>query len=458
MKMSNIKYFLIAFLSVIIQGCKMGFLDDKPSTKIVVPSTLDDLQSLLEYNIINLSADPALNTLSADEYDFRDYAAFQSAGASYYRTAATWNKVIFDGNQDNNWGPPYKKVFCANVVLEQLDKIIVDSLNNKRWNDIKGQALFSRSWAFFQLLQTFSPTYDISTQNQDLGIPLRLSPDVNNTLQRASLNDSYNQVITDLEQASKLLSASYDRSKPHYGSKAAAYALLSRIYLSMRQYDKAETYADICLTLYSVLNDYNTRSTTSNAPFNYLNNDEIIYLSVNYGTSLTGNTAYVVNQDLLTSYSSNDLRPLLYFRINAATGQYYFKTAYAGIGGNFTGLATDEIYLIKAECQARNNQTGAAMNTLNTLLKNRFSGVYTDLTANSASDALQLVLNERRKELILRGLRWSDLKRLNKEGANITLTRVVNGVTYTLPPNDPRYVMPIPDNEINISGIQQNIR
>ena len=44
------------------------------------------------------------------------------------------------------------------------------------------------------------------------------------------------------------------------------------------------------------------------------------------------------------------------------------------------------------------------------------------------------------------------------EGANITLKRDLDGTIYTLPPNDPRYVMPIPQDEINLSHIEQNAR
>ena len=67
-----------------------------------------------------------------------------------------------------------------------------------------------------------------------------------------------------------------------------------------------------------------------------------------------------------------------------------------------------------------------------------------------------MVLLERRKELTLRGLRLSDIKRLNKEGRGITLTRIVNGVAYTLPANSARFANPIPENIIEISGMEQN--
>jgi hypothetical protein len=100
------------------------------------------------------------------------------------------------------------------------------------------------------------------------------------------------------------------------------------------------------------------------------------------------------------------------------------------------------------------------MNDLNTLLMTRWkTGTFVPYQAANADDALQQILTERKKELLFRGTRWADLRRLNKDSKfAMTLTRIINGVTYTLPPNDPRYAMPIPDNEISLSGIPQNAR
>jgi len=74
------------------------------------------------------------------------------------------------------------------------------------------------------------------------------------------------------------------------------------------------------------------------------------------------------------------------------------------------------------------------------------------------AEALDTILVERRKELAFRGLRWSDLRRLNKEGWGIMLNRNLNGVPYTLPPNSELYTLPIPPDVIQLSGIMQNPR
>jgi len=58
----------------------------------------------------------------------------------------------------------------------------------------------------------------------------------------------------------------------------------------------------------------------------------------------------------------------------------------------------------------------------------------------------------------MRGLRWMDVKRLNREGRNISMRRFIDGKEYVLSPNDKRYALAIPEDIITFTGIQQNPR
>src|SRR5690606_16588623 len=117
---------------------------------------------------------------------------------------------------------------------------------------------------------------------------------------------------------------------------------------------------------------------------------------------------------------------------------------------NFAGLATDEVYLIRAEIAARLGNTEQALNDLNRLKAARWEKnvAFQPYTANTQDEALSYVLQERKKELLFRGLRWSDLRRLNVEGFLITLERRIGNQIYQLIPNDLRYVYPIPNEVI----------
>jgi hypothetical protein len=117
------------------------------------------------------------------------------------------------------------------------------------------------------------------------------------------------------------------------------------------------------------------------------------------------------------------------------------------------------MYLTRAEAYARTGNIAAAMTDLNTLLRTRWNGIYTDITATDANDAIIKILTERRKELLFRGQRWTDLRRINKEPAlAVILTRILNGQTYTLPPNDMRYTLLIPREVLQRESLPQNPR
>jgi hypothetical protein len=90
------------------------------------------------------------------------------------------------------------------------------------------------------------------------------------------------------------------------------------------------------------------------------------------------------------------------------------------------------------------------------MVKRWESGTFVPFTASAPAEALNIILTERRKELIDRGLRWIDLKRFNLEGANIVLTREMKGETYTLQPNANYYALPLPADIIKATGIPQN--
>jgi len=462
MKMN--RYYRIAIIGIItlfLFACKKDFLEKKPNTNLVIPVTLADYQQLLDNGaVINYVS--SLPLLSCDDYYLKSDADWASS-TNTERNTYIWDKDPYGAEVvRRDWNLPYVSVFYSNAVIEGLQNVksIPDQV---LYNTIKGQAHFVRAFALFDLVRNFSPAYDSSTAKNDLGIPLKLSADVNEVEKRSTVEQTYNQIISDLSIASQLLSPEVTPLR-NRANKPGAYALFARLYLSMRQYAKAESYADSSLTLYSKLIDYNTVSKTSTTPFT-ADNDESLFFAIQAGG--TNNALYNpsrnigIVKDLLDSYSPNDLRRTIYFSTNISTELIKPKRGYSGSNSNpFGGLATDEIYLIKAECAARRNNVPVAMDYLNRLLINRFEkNTFIPIEATSSNDALNIILLERRKELVWRtGTRWDDLRRLNKEGANITLKRVINGITYTLSPNDPRYIFPIPQSEVNMNGLIQNIR
>jgi len=449
------------FLLLALVGCsKSDFLNKKPNSNIVVPTSIEDMNQLLD-NTVFIYSSPSLGIMSSDEYYYQTFDAYQAA---YYKTeknAYIWTKDIYQGeNSVPDWNIPYQGIFYCNVILEQWEKLPEDDKKSLQGQFIKGWALFNRGYAYFNLMSTFSPAYNAATAATDLGVPLKLTANINNLEQRATVDKVYSQILLDLRSSIQLLpnSLPVNRNRP---SKVAAYALLSRVSLNMRDYSTAGKFADSSLQLHNSLIDYNTLDATSNITLTN-NNTELLYYNIthiNYGATFTSYAAsVVVDSNLIKLYDSSDLRKQIFFENR--DGGFFTKAAYACDNYfPFTGLAVDEIYLIRAECLAREEKLSESLMLLNSLLITRYSkGGFKPFKFDNSEQLLKQILIERRKELAWRGARWNDLRRLNMEGANITLKRVLNGVAYTLLPRDPRYTMPIPDDEIALSHIQQNIR
>lgn len=77
-----------------------------------------------------------------------------------------------------------------------------------------------------------------------------------------------------------------------------------------------------------------------------------------------------------------------------------------------SGPTTSEMYLIKAECHARNGQIPEAMTALNQLRNKRMKTGTPEIVASSKEEAVKKVLDERRREMPF-SMRWYDLRRLN---------------------------------------------
>lgn len=461
--MKNTKWILQLGIGVVssltlFTGCNKQdeFLNAKPNEALAVPATLGDLQALLQNESLFNADDPALGEISSDDF-YVVSADWNSLNTTNERNAYLWAPAVYDAGADvKDWSSPYQQVYYANTVLEALPKMPPDASQPTRYNQVKGTALFYRSIAFYNLLQIFALPYDSAAAAKDLGIPLILSADLNTHYTRATQQQCYDQLVKDLQTALSLLpvTAAY-RTEP---SQVAVNALLARIYLVMGNYNQALQYASDCLAQNNKLVDYNTLTPGSAAISTAYLPEDIYHTRMHaYGIVIPNNVS-VTDSTLYKSYGANDLRKTAFFIVN--NGLPYFRGSYDYKKYSYNGLATDEIFLIRAECYARLGNTAAAMNDLNTLLVSRWkTGTFIAYTAASADDAVSQVIAERRKELLYRGLRWTDLRRLNKDSRYATtLTRVINGTTYTLGPNDPRYALPIPDNEVQVSGLIQNQR
>jgi tetratricopeptide (TPR) repeat protein len=451
--------FYVAAALLALAGCRKDFLDTRPDKALLVPATLADMRALLDNNFV-FNNTPGL-TWIADGDMYTTATGYNGWSQDMERNSYTWSKDIYAGLTSFEWYTPYQQVLYANVVLEALAKLPPGAAGGPEGREVRGTALFHRAYAFYNLAQQFAAPYQAATAAALPGIPLRLSADVTRKTGRGTLRQTYAQVLADLRAARGLLpSSTLYKSRP---SAVAAQALLARVCLSMEDYAQAGRYADSALTAYSTLIDYNTLSKTATRPFPRAlpdGNAEVIFYSALLSYSFRDSSAPTwIDPGLYGSYDANDLRKVLFCR-QITPGNYRFKGNYAGTLLDFSGLATDELYLMSAECRARAGDVAGAMTRLNTLLAARWvSGTFVPYTAADGEEALRQVLAERRKELPGRGLRWGDLRRLNSDPRfAVELTRTVGDAVFTLPPGSPRYTYPIPDEEVRLEGLAQNER
>jgi hypothetical protein len=441
---------ILAFVCMNLSSCKK-YLDEKPRSSLAIASSLSDYQALLEQpNVIN-DNDVAAGEVSAGEVYMTD--ADYLTRAEEDQRMYTWQNSRAFNAAVNDWFYTYSVIYRANTVIEGVNDMKLTKENADEWKNVSGQGYYYRAKSFLGALGNWAPAYGQDAET-DLGIPLKLGTNFNEQTTRSTVAACYARVVLDLQKAISLLpDKALHVVRP---SKPAAYGLMARTMLLMGNYEAAAKYADTCLMLKSDLMDFNTLTPSATYPVPVFNT-EVMAASKLTVLSVVNPSRGKIVLELYNSYDNNDLRKTIYFK-NNGNGSFAFKGSYDGSASPFGGMAIDEVYLTRAECRARLNQIDGSLADLNALLVKRYkTGTFVSIKTTGPSALLPIILMERRKELVLRGLRWLDIKRLNRDGANINLKRTVNGKDYLLTAGSARFAMPIPEDVIELSGIKQNV-
>ncbi|MBK1439823.1 RagB/SusD family nutrient uptake outer membrane protein [Parapedobacter sp. ISTM3] len=461
--MKLITILLASLLIAFFCSCQK-YLDVKPTTDLVVPQTLDDYFRLMDnYQIMNSS--PILGEVSSDNYYIPDQKTLAVIPQIFHRNAYLFMESFGEGTSViHDWNYSYKQIFVANLVLTGLNEIPRNDGNADQWDYAKGWASFSRAYAYFNLTQLYSSPYDSRTAATELGVPLRILPGVDEEYQRASLADTYNLIREDMGAAAQILPEGLMVDNRNRPTKEAALGALARIYLSMREYELALETVNSCLDLYDQLLDFNQLKDLPSPYSLPLNHTECLWASMlgaNYRIFSRGlMPGLFIDTLLYSSYQNGDLRKTMFFMpSNSYAGKANINWSFGHQTAPFGGLAVDEMYLIKSECLVRTGSVEEGISVLNQLLSTRFEeGEFNPYSESRQAEALEIVLSERRKELVFRGLRWQDIRRLNLEGKGIAIERNFEGQNYRLDPNSNRFALPIPSEEIRLNNLTQNLR
>ena len=327
-------------------------------------------------------------------------------------------------------------------------------------DNIKGEALFLRGLAYFDLVRIFGQHYTFTANADHPGVPIVTSFDPSAKPSRNTVNEVYQQVISDMTTSLSLLTI--DPGTSGRVSANVAKALLSRVYLYMEDWVNAEKYASEVINSgdYALLDDQAFPSAFSGGESSESIFEIVMTQTDNNGSDAlggmynsTGYGDYLPSLDLYDRMSATDARKQLFVTDNnlgALYGTIRVAKYPSSVGLNNTYVIRyAEMFLNRAEANYHiGGKETAVQNDITTLRQMRDPNAAAVTATGQA--LLDEVLLERRLELCFEGHRLWDLMRY-KQGVDRTrsadCTSPVCTVAY---PND-RFIMAIPVEEININ-------
>lgn len=458
---------LLVLTAVNFSACKK-YLDIKPKG-YVIPSKIQDFERILNdgSNFRFLSTD--IDALSDDFYlNSIDRSNFtESTDTRLY----FWQPDVYLTKEEieySAWSTLYGNIYQFNAIINGVDAS--EGATPARAGSAKAQAKFGRALAYWYLVNLYAKPYNKQSAGTDPGVPLVTDNDITRALPgRGTVQGTYDFILKDLNEA--LNGVPVSSANAYLISAAAVHGCLARTYLMMGDYTKAGEAADKALAINSRLIDYNTIYA------NKVTKSGIAYLGLKIGNPFSNRLTVPENIfGLLYTYTGG-----MYYQPIAKTTEQLFDakdlrrvfflpseqpgTPWDGVYTYMDqliyvnpGITSPEMFLVRAEANARNNKVGEAMADLNTLRKMRFTpGDYTDLSATDKKDAVAKVLLERRRELFFKGARWFDMRRLNNDPDFGFTARhyFTDGTFVELKPNSPSYTLHLPSSAL-ATNIPQN--
>ncbi|OFX54135.1 MAG: hypothetical protein A2W86_05490 [Bacteroidetes bacterium GWD2_45_23] len=468
----------IAFFTIIFSSCS-DFLNLQPDYLINEESfyktTIDFEASVIGPYASLQEATYALLALTELTTDNLT-VTLQSPGVSELEC----DEVRLSSNNDyihSIWNACYGAISRSNNLLGRLEGA---SIPDQEKNQYRGEAYFVRGYAYFILVRLFGP---VQLVDKAFRSPNEIAA---SDMSRKPVNEIYEFIIQDLEQAGDLLQGLTMPGKGR-ASSGAAKALLGKVYLTQKEYEKAGTVLKSVIDSgqYSLVNNYA-------GLFDKQNDDlpeslfEIKYLSGNVGegnsfalhfvpTVYGGMALFPGNQlgggrlsptmDMANAYENGDVRKnasvsdSVPMSDGSTVRMLYGKkfvdftaSNIADMNNNFTVLRYADVLLMYAEVLNETGKTADAQSYIN-LVRARAG-----LTAISGLSKVQVVLaleKERRVEFLYEGHRWFDLVRTGRALSVLNAYFTASGLSYSV--EDYETLMPIPQREIDINpALEQN--
>lgn len=353
----------------------------------------------------------------------------------------TANGVTTNSHVRDQYRQEYQIIARANQILITIDGV---DFNADSKNNLKGQALFLRAFAYFDLVRLFGK------------VPLHLKPVTTReeaALPLSTVDSVYDQIIKDASDAATLLPPKSVQD-PGRATSGAAKTLLANVYVELKKWPEAEKLLKEVVNSheYGLMSDYGDAFSTSTGNKNNKESVfEVQYMEGSAGYSwdytkflprpitaaevepitgvtnpqpISGEGPCIPSPDMIAAYESGDKREdasVGYVTLSTSLRDNkvfpYIKkyaqkhTLQGNTGNNWPVYRYSEVLLFLAEALNEEGKTSEAATYLN-IVRNR-AGLK-NTTATGQDDMRTVIYHERRVEFAFENKRWFDLVRTSR--------------------------------------------
>ncbi len=489
--MKKIHILTICFIGFFLFTACDDFLNLKPRDKKVA-TTIEDYRDIMA-NYMHFLKDPVrsqeailgVGVFTFPRFDVAKNLAVYTGEVNLTKTMLFYNTEKNEYNESGKtlltwlntepyvWNQYYEFLGPINHVISAITT--ADGDNEELRNYVKGEALVWRAFAYYKLLQYYSPYKDNA-----YGLPMYLDPvdDIGNAMPtRKTQKEVFAQILKDCREVLSLLEVTSTNDWNCAYRYDFVNAMMASVYMwkamsgaaEDTDWDNAEKCASEAMTGRQLVRTsqelrrlFDCREVTTETS---LESDEFYFRIINgasqyifnFSAAYYENPQYglgvadgLVNQQYYRRFLDNDIRKSIYFTADGTKSDKYNLLGLSGFTGGTGGgclmlFRLAEMYLIKAEALVRQGNVGGAQEVLRQFKNARYTG---EVNIPADKDALLTeILEERTREFYMENdFRWLDMKR-----TGISYERTVRGENYKLQPDDFRYSFPIPRSEMELN-------
>jgi len=464
--MKSLKYISGTFCLSVLFGCIIScndFLETTPSTAVAdseVFKTVGGAQAALNGCYYQMRAYGSGGANRSDDYGVPSVRIISDAcgediimwGGWYIYNYNYWGETRADIFRSSQlWIFHYRLINNLNSVIAYIDDCEGDETEKQY---IKGQALAMRGWAYFDLIQLFQQTYIIAKDMP--GVPIYTEPSSDETEgnPRGTVEDTYKQVLADLNAAESLL-VGFDRGN-HINrfDLSLVQGILSEVYQVMNNWQKSDEYAAKVLEKYPLttneqyLGGFSDETVPSwiwgmtQSEEQNMGDYSIYAMWANGSRKCWTFAGWFVADSFVAKFEEQDIRYQYQVWWDIIYVSYKFRDN-DDCRGSMVFMRAEEMLLNRAEAQARMGNETEAKKLLHQLQTMR-NATPTEATGN---DLIEAILLERRKEMYGEGYALYDMLRCQKP-----LLREGNHSSYgggkQFPARSWRFIFQLPNTEI----------